>query len=254
MLIIKTFLKKLKINNYTLILCFLALITGLFKEIMVVFILIIVHEFGHYIFMKHYKWNIKKIDIYPFGGITKLDDKIDKPLKEELIITIMGPIFQEFFYIIILILYKKYIINDYLFSLFKNYNYTILIFNLLPIVPLDGYKILNVFINKIFNFRSSYMISIIISIVTFIIFLYLYRIDSSYYVILLFLIFQIISSLKMKNIIYNRFILEKRLYKNEYKKVKTITNIKKMYRNKRHIVKNNKCYKTESSYLKLIKN
>ena len=249
MLVIKMFLKKIKINNYTLILCFVALITGLFKEIAVVFILILVHEFGHFITMKKYKWNVKQIDIYPFGGITKLDDKIDKPLKEELIITLMGPVFQEILFLIIYLLYKRYLISDYLFNLFKNYNYTILIFNLLPIVPLDGYKILNVFINKIFNFRYSYVIGIVLSIITFILFMYMYKIDSSYYVILAFLIFQIIYAFKVRNIIYNRFILEKRLYKNEYPKLKKINNVKKMYRNKRHIIKDNS-YKTEYSYFK----
>ena len=41
--------------------------------------LIIVHEFGHLLMAKHYKWNTDKIYIYPLGGITKFDVIINKP-------------------------------------------------------------------------------------------------------------------------------------------------------------------------------
>lgn len=253
MLIIKKFLSKIKINNYTLILLFLSLMTGLFKEIMVVFFIIIIHELGHYVAMTYYKWNVKKIDIYPFGGITILDDLIDKPLKEEMIITLMGPIFQEILFIIIFYLYKSYLISDYIYDLFKNYNFSILLFNLLSIIPLDGAKILNIILNKFFNFRISYNINLIISIVTLILFISIYKLDSSYYVIIIFLIFQIIYNIKTRSIVFNKFLLEKRIYKNSYTKIKKIKNIKKMYRNKKHLIKNKNIYVTENMYLNKMK-
>ncbi len=252
-MIIRKFLSKLKINNYTLILLFLSLITGLFKEIIVIFTIIIVHEFGHYIMMEKYKFNVKEIVIYPFGGITKLDDIIDKPLKEEFLVTIMGPLFQEILYIIILILYRQNNISEYIYLLYKNYNYSILLFNLLPIIPLDGSKIINIFLNKIFNFKISYLSNIIISILSLILFLAISNIDSSYYVIVIFLIFQIIYSIKNKNIIYNRFLLEKRLYKNEYHKYKKIRKLDNMFRNKKHLIKDKNMYILENKYLKKYK-
>lgn len=252
-MIIRKFLSKLKINNYTLILLFLSLITGLFKEIIVIFTIIIIHEFGHYIMMEKYKFNVKEIVIYPFGGITKLDDIIDKPLKEEFLVTIMGPLFQEILYIIILILYRQNNISEYIYLLYKNYNYSILLFNLLPIIPLDGSKIINIFLNKIFNFKISYLSNIIISILSLILFLAISNIDSSYYVIVIFLIFQIIYSIKNKNIIYNRFLLEKRLYKNEYHKYKKIRKLDNMFRNKKHLIKDKNMYILENKYLKKYK-
>ena len=42
----------------------------------------------------YYKWNIEKIIILPFGALTLFHEKINKPLFEEFIILIMGPIFQ----------------------------------------------------------------------------------------------------------------------------------------------------------------
>ena len=98
------FLNKINISVYSIIIIFLSLISGLFKEFIVISIIILFHEFGHFIFLYKYKWNIKEIKIYPFGGVCTLDEKIDKPLKEEFIISIMGLIFQELLFLIVFIL------------------------------------------------------------------------------------------------------------------------------------------------------
>ena len=44
-----------------------------------------------------------------------------------------------------------------------------------------------------------------------------------------------------------------KLYKNEYKDFKKIKNIKKMSRNKRHLIKTNNFYVTEKSYMTNLK-
>ena len=228
---------------------FLALLAGLFKEIISISIIIIIHEFGHYLALYKYNWNIKKINIYPFGGIIKLDEKIDKPLNEELIITLMGPIMQELLFILIIVLYKHGILNKYYYEIFKNYNIPILIFNLLPIIPLDGFKILNIILNRFFNFRLSYNINIIISIIFIIVFTLVFKNDSSYYLIIIFLIYEVIFHFKNRYIIFNRFILEKKLKKSNYIKYKKINNIKKMYRNKKNLIKDDIGYITEYKYI-----
>lgn len=252
-MVIKKFLNKLNISVYSIILVFLALIAGLFKEIIVISIILVIHEFGHYYFINKFNWNINKINIYPFGGVCILDDDIDKPLNEEFLVTIFGPLTQELLFIVIIFLYKNSIIDEYLYTLFKDYNITILLFNLLPIIPLDGSKILNVIINKFCNFRISYMLNIFISIVFLSIFFILFKKDSSYYLIISFLIYQIIYYYKNRHIIFNRFILERSLRKHDFKNYKKINNIKKMHRNKRHFIKINNSYITENKYMKLYK-
>ena len=247
------FLNKINISIYSIIIIFLSLISGLFKEFIVISIIILFHEFGHFIFLYKYDWNVKEIKIYPFGGVCLLNEKIDKPLKEEFVISIMGLIFQELLFLIIFILKNNNIINSYIYNLFKNYNLAILLFNLLPIIPLDGSKIFNVIVNKIFNFRVSYMINIVISIIFLSVFFINFKNDSSYYLIIIFLLFKIIYNYKNRYIIFNRFILEKKIYKNEYKNFKKIKDIKKMSRNKRHLIKTNNSYVTEKSYMNNLK-
>ena len=71
----------------------------MFKEFFMVFSLIIIHELGHLTMAVYYKWNLDKISIYPFGGCVKFNEKINKPIKEEFIILISGPLMQIFFFI-----------------------------------------------------------------------------------------------------------------------------------------------------------
>ena len=39
----------------------LSVITGMFKEFFMVFLIVIVHEFGHFIMAKYFRWNFDKI-------------------------------------------------------------------------------------------------------------------------------------------------------------------------------------------------
>ena len=235
-MIIINFFKDIKVSKYTYIIVLLALITGQIKELLGLFIIILSHEFGHYFMSKIFKWNIDKIYLYPFGGLIKYNEKIDKPFKEELLIAISGPLFQLIIYFLFFLLHKKYIINDYFFNIIKNYNYSILLFNLIPIIPLDGSKILNILLNRIISFRKSYILLNIISIILLIIFIF--KSDISLIIVILFLIYKIYLNIKNKNYIFNRFILEKYLYPDDYKDIYIIKNIKDMKRNKKHIINN----------------
>ena len=123
-----------KIHSLTYLLIVISILSGRFKSIVLFIFIIIFHELGHMLTAKLFNWKIDKICIYPLGGLTLFNDRVNKPLLEELLVVIMGPIFQ----IIITLLISKYDTNVILFS------NTLLLFNLLPIVPLDGGKILNI--------------------------------------------------------------------------------------------------------------
>ena len=230
-MIIINFFKNIKVSKYSYIIVFLALITGQIKELLGLLIIILSHEFGHYFASKIFNWNIDKIYLYPFGGLIKYNEKIDKPFLEEFIIAISGIVNQSVVFILCIFIFKN---NTYFFNIIKNYHYSILFFNLIPIIPLDGSKILNIILNKIFNFRKSYIILNIISIVLLIIFIF--KSNFSLLIVILFLIYKIYLNIKNKSILFNRFILEKYLY-DDYKKICIINNIKNMKRNRKNIIK-----------------
>ena len=68
-----------KIHPLTYLLIFISLLSGKFKIIISFLLLIVFHELGHFLMAKVFNWKIDKIYIYPLGGITRFNDKINKP-------------------------------------------------------------------------------------------------------------------------------------------------------------------------------
>lgn len=227
------------------------IITGHIKDLLVFTSIIIIHELGHYSMAKINKIKVKKIIIYPFGGITTLDTLINININRELLIAMGGILFQTIYMLIIIILYKYGFIREYIYNLYTRYNNSILFFNLLPIVSLDGFKIFNLILSKIFPFDISNKISLGISFITLIIILVVnyYTINYTLLLVLSVLIINIVNYYKDLNYIFNKFLVERYLYNINYSKEKIINNKKEMYKDYRHIFKNGNKYITEKKYL-----
>ena len=152
---------------------------------------------------------------------------------------------------IFFLLVKNYIsYSDYL--IFSRYNYAILIFNMLPIYPLDGGRLVNLFICKFLSYKYSLKVSIYVSfIIGFILFIK-YR-SISFYLVLIFLFIKILDEKNKMPYYYNKFILERLLYNFNFKKYKIITSDSSFYRDKYHIIKCGNKYYKEKEYLLLTK-
>ena len=138
----KNILTKIYIHPFTYIVLLISLVNGLFKELITFLFIIIIHEIGHISASILFKWKIDKVSIMPFGCITIFSELINKPLIEEFIILISGPLFQ----------FINYLIFKDITPYFNYYNYGLFIFNMLPIYPLDGYKLYSIILNKIIPF------------------------------------------------------------------------------------------------------
>lgn len=242
-------MKKIKIHYTYYIIAFSFLLTGCFINLIAFTSIVIVHELGHYLPCLLLNIKVDKIIIYPYGGITKINDLIDIDFSKEMLISISGILFQSIYFLTLFILYKNNLIREYSFNIFSKYHYTILFFNLIPIYPLDGFKILNIIINKIFNFKLSNIITIAISIINIIVVLFIYKFNYSYLMILGIIINYLINYLKNIKYIYNRFLLEKYLYKKQFPNKRIIKNYKKMYRNTNHLIKEKNKYQKEEDFL-----
>ena len=148
-------------------------------------------------------------------------------------------------------MYTQGIIRDYIYNLFTIYNKSILIFNILPIHPLDGSKILNLLLSKILPFNIANKLNIIISIITLIILISInyYEFNYTTFLILGIILDNIIKYYKQLKYIFNKFLLERYIYKITYNKTKKINKIKHMYKEKYHILKENNTYITEKQAL-----
>ena len=202
--------------HYTYIIIAISFIlTGYFSNLLIFTSIIIIHELGHYLIAKLNNLNPEKITIYPFGGITRLNIPINTKISKELMIALSGVIFQSIYYLLILFLYKNNIIRTYIFEIFKNYHYSILFFNLLPIHPLDGSKIINLIMSKYLPYKLALKLTIVISIITAIIIIKInyYKFNYTTILIITIIIDNLIKYSKNINYYFNKFLLERYLYK-----------------------------------------
>lgn len=239
----KNILSKIYLHPFFLLCLLTFIMIGKFKFIIYFMLLILIHELGHILISLLFKWKIDKIIILPFGGLTKYNEMINRPLIEEFLVSISGIIFQIIFYKLI----YKYI--DYKYFTFINY--FIIIFNLIPIYPLDGSKILNVLFNKITSFKNSILLTVIISYMCIIILsLLLFNTNKILFMIFIFLFIEVNKYYKEKDLIFNKFLLERYLNDLKFKKEKIIKNVDKMKKDYRHLFYIDNKYMTESTFLK----
>lgn len=234
-----------------IIMAFGYVISGYYINLIAITSLLLIHELGHYTAAKLLKFKVLKIVIYPFGGITKIHDLINKDINEEILVATSGVIFQFIFYLTIVYLNHINIIRDYTLNIYTLYNNQIIFFNLMPIYPLDGAKIVNLLLSKFFNYNLSNKLTIIISLIGMSLFILTssYNHNYSYIMVLSVLIIYNYKFIKQLKYIYNKFLLERYLYNISYPKIKIISNGNKMYKNNSHIIKVNNNYITEKKYL-----
>lgn len=135
----------MKINYSFLALLIFSLYIGYIKYLILFMICLLIHEIGHILFIKIFDVKILGFNLSIYGCNLKLEEKQYNSLKKifKILIYIGGILFN-----LITILILKSINNFDNKNLLINMNMLLLIFNLLPIYPLDGYNILFLIINN----------------------------------------------------------------------------------------------------------
>ena len=239
--------KKIHIHFFYYGVALISIMTGMFREFIIFSSIIIIHEMGHIITALYFKWKIDKVIILPFGGITVFKEHINRPIKEEFFILIMGPLIQILFYIWCNGMFGNNLI-------LTNYHYAILFFNLLPIYPLDGSKLINILLNKIISFKKSHLTMLYMSVIIFFLLLYFilnYQLNLLYILILFFLLLKVLEEIRRHNYIFNKFLFERLIYEFKFTRNKIIKgdNVNKMYRNHKHLFFFNNKYCSEKEIL-----
>ena len=149
----------ISIHPLTWSLAAVSFFTGQFISFFILFGLIVLHECGHLASALFYKWEIKSVTLLPFGGKLEVEGILDRPFKEELVVIVSGPLqhiaagslaylfLQEWSY----------------YSLFMQLNIQLLCFNLLPLWPLDGGRIVYLVLARLLPFKEAVKQSLLLS-------------------------------------------------------------------------------------------
>lgn len=160
MRLFKIFNIQIKISYLFLFILTFSMFFDYFSQLFVLMIVILIHEFAHCCACIYYNIGISEIKIFVFGGVAKFQKHIEENAKQEIIIALAGPISNFIFLFIALLIVNKFNIKkNYIIQLFLTANIIIGLFNLIPILPLDGGRIIRGVIGHCLGIkRATYIV------------------------------------------------------------------------------------------------
>jgi len=158
------------VNPLTIIYILIALIFNKFGFIFIHYLIAFIHEFFHFLMAKFLKVKVGEIEFLPIGFYLKIPDLESYSFHKQLLVLIAGPSSFIFSCAIIKMLYNLGILSLYGYEDAMISNKFILLFNLLPIYPLDGAKIIELSLTSFLNEYKLRASRIIISILSLVIF------------------------------------------------------------------------------------
>lgn len=166
-----------------------------------VFFCVILHEFGHALAARIFGIQTRDITIYPMGGVARLERMSEDPF-EELVIALAGPAVNLVIFFLLLPICMHFSatpfdfenlappntlsgsLNHYLQMLMFS-NLGLLIFNLLPIFPMDGGRVLRALLNLAVGFSNATIASVFLGNLGAIALVFLGLFSSNYILVLL---------------------------------------------------------------------
>lgn len=225
-----------KIHYSFYIIIFLLLLIGYINVVINFLIIIMVHELGHILMIRLLGYHIKRITIYATGGviITNIDINIES--FKLFLISISGILAQSLLWLLPL----RLSMSNY----FNIINLSIIVFNLLPIYPSDGYKILLSLVEDYISYPLLIKISFFISFI-FLLILFIYTKN-----IIIFITLYILNVRYILEYRYyiEKFYLERYLYGVKYHKEKIIKRIEDIYKCRNNYIKCGNILKEEKDY------
>lgn len=185
---------------------------------------------GHFLTGYFLKLKVKEISLFMFGGVTIFDEDLNLNIFKELLVVVMGPVMQMLFYMIVYYLYTKGFVSVNTMKKVSTINLILLEFNLFPILPLDGGKILNNILDLILSYDLAHKVSLAVSFLALpLVFLF----DNKLIIILVVisLLVRLFEEINWHKFRINKLLLERKLKGIKFKKVREFESLTKVKRN-----------------------
>ncbi|MFQ7174369.1 MAG: site-2 protease family protein [Thomasclavelia ramosa] len=198
------------VHPFTLVYLFVSIVNNDFYRYFSALVIVCIHEYGHYYFAKKFKFEIDKVEIFPFGAFLSLNDFGMHHICQELILLLGGLSVHLPLHIII----EVFIDSSYLLEV----NKLVFVFNLLPIYPLDGSKIILLLLSLFKDYYQAIKLQIKISLLSLSILIVLYN-QMGYILVYFYLLYINYQYIKEFRYIIIRLYL-KRMHDNQYHRLK----------------------------------
>ena len=128
----------------------MAWFSGYLKWYLSSMLLVCIHELCHLLMAYSFHFQIDKIEILPFGAYLTLKDFFYHPIAHEICVVLAGPCSHLFIYFLIHT-FTQGVYHDYLVRM----NMTIFLFNLMPIYPLDGGRLIGLLLQSMMDLQKA---------------------------------------------------------------------------------------------------
>lgn len=129
-----------------------SVMTGYFLELLTLFVIVLVHELGHVIVARGFGWTIREVKLLPFGGVAEVEQSGGISAKEEALVALAGPLQNVWMSLLAWCLGALGLWDSDWGAYVAQANVMIALFNLLPIHPLDGGKLLQALLSYTFSY------------------------------------------------------------------------------------------------------
>lgn len=167
------------------------------KTLFFLFLMLTIHEGAHMLVAKLFGYPIEGVIIYPFGLCARMKYLGMGSVGKELLIIMAGPAMHFLFPYLFDLLVHMSIISQAYMDYLCMLNRSILVFNLLPVYPLDGGRIVQSLYHLVFRYTTAQRLTLITGGMNLFL-LWWYRIltTPSAMLVMLFLFLQIIMAWK----------------------------------------------------------
>ncbi|MFB5678513.1 site-2 protease family protein [Paenibacillus terreus] len=148
---------KLVLHPLFVLIMLASVFTGHFIELITLFAIVLIHELGHAAAAALLGVRVVSIQLLPFGGVAEVEDRGCLPAWKEIIIALAGPLQNGLMILALLLLKSFYWVNNDFAAYAIHGNIIIALFNLLPILPLDGGKI----VQALLSLRLPYHLTLL---------------------------------------------------------------------------------------------
>lgn len=139
------------------------LVGGYGKVLVASFILLSIHELSHLGMALLLRRKIIRLTIYPFGMAMEVEAIEYMPSIYEALIAVAGPLSIYISHIFLGILLEISLISSHYYQYLISLNINLFLFNMLPIYPLDGGRILHALCHLFFSFQMASILCFVLS-------------------------------------------------------------------------------------------
>lgn len=139
----------LSLHPLFVIIMLLSVLTGQFLELLTLFAIVLIHEFGHVGAARMYGLDVVSVQLLPFGGVAVVEDHGRMTAGKEIIIALAGPLQNAVMISAAWLLLSAGWGNPEFLQYLIHANTVIALFNLLPVLPLDGGRIVRAAVSEV---------------------------------------------------------------------------------------------------------